>query len=343
MYKDASAEVNGLLIKAQLLQDRKLWRDALGIYRQLLHQQVQTAEVWEGLMQTYLAMEDFENAWDTSLRWEKTLPFDSRVYFLRSMLLASQGEYGQARESIHQALTLQTDQPDYYCLYAELLLTSKSYKESWDVSRQGLAIDAEHVGCLKIQIAALSLLEYDYSSEAFHLLTLTPEDPMTHAIVGWVHLYAHRIKEAQYHFKTSLRIDPMVKSPRDGLLESIKANSVVYRFLMDCRDGNVNDDVARGLRLGWIIVCCVVFIIWVPKHVPREWQWLSSLNRVFAFLFAIPVALVSLLFLNLFLKPLSNAALLLHPFGKMCLEKREKRAALFSVGFCLVLIAYFLY
>ncbi|MDQ1090040.1 lipopolysaccharide assembly protein LapB [Siphonobacter sp. SORGH_AS_1065] len=341
MLKDASDEISKQLYRAEILLDRKFWREALVIYHQLAQQETHLPEIFEGSMNAYFMADEFRNAWKVSLRWEQEFPQDSRVFFLRSILHTRKEEYWKAKDCVKKAIDLEVNQAEYYALYAELLITEKAYKRSWDVARQGLAMDAENISCLKAQISALRYLEYDFSEEAIQLLALCPEDAEVHTVLGTSYLYKGQIDKAREHYQKSLQINPESKEARDGLLESIKASNRLYEFLMNIRDGEVEEEVTQGITMAWTVICGAVLIVLISKYMPEKWKWLMFLSRVFSFILAFPMAFITLFILKIFLKPLSDSFLLISPYGRLCLETAEKRKAYLALVFCLLLIGYF--
>jgi tetratricopeptide (TPR) repeat protein len=104
-------------------------------------------------------------------------------------------------------------------------------------ARMALALDADNTTAAN-QLAQALRLQNKMAENAGHIagmLARDPEDPYTHANAGWSALQRgdHRVAEA--HFREALRHDPDFESAREGLMNSFRARSPIYRaYLSYC-------------------------------------------------------------------------------------------------------------
>src|SRR5258706_135859 len=100
----------------------------------------------------------------------------------------------------------------------------------------GRYADAENA--FRAALAQALRLQNKMAENAGHLagmLARDPEDPYTHANAGWAALQRGRHREAEVHFREALRLNPAFDSAREGLLNSFRARSPIYRaYLRYC-------------------------------------------------------------------------------------------------------------
>jgi hypothetical protein len=121
-----------------------------------------------------------------------------------------------------------------------------------------LSLDADN-SLSANQLAQALRLQNKLVENATHLsgmLERDPEDPFTHANAGWTALQRGQHREAETHFREALRLDPDFDYAREGLLNSFRARSPLYRgylkycFWMQRLSGGARWAVILGLYFG---------------------------------------------------------------------------------------------
>src|SRR6185436_5181990 len=86
-------------------------------------------------------------------------PNEGFAHFARAEVLAESGHSDEAIEEIKQAISLESTQPDYYALLAEIYYRRTRREEALAAAERGLAIDPQHAGCQDRKTQAINYLE----------------------------------------------------------------------------------------------------------------------------------------------------------------------------------------
>ncbi|PTX99564.1 hypothetical protein DB346_17155 [Verrucomicrobia bacterium LW23] len=162
-------------------------------------------------------------------------PNESDYHALQAVILSVLDRPRDATAAAMRGLALQPT--SLYALNAltQTYLSQKQWARAEESSRRALALDADDA--LAANFLALSLRmqnKWDENEEQIRgLLSRNPEDAFTHSNAGWAALTRGDSKAAEAHFRESLRLDPDNDSARDGLLQSFKGRSWLYRRYLD--------------------------------------------------------------------------------------------------------------
>ena len=203
---------------------------------------------------------------------------------------------------------------------ASALAERKKWKECLSVAEEALAIDPRETSALNLRSLANRGLgrRESYGEDIRQALQADPEDAYTHANAGWASLSQGDVGAAETHFREAMRLDPTVEAARVGIIETTKAKFPVYRWFLSLmlRLQKLSAGKQFGLLIGM-------------------WLGVMLLGRVAAenptlMIIALPVLLGYIAFCvaSWFWRPVSNAALLLHPFARLALTVGDKASAL---------------
>ncbi|MDA0811605.1 MAG: tetratricopeptide repeat protein [Verrucomicrobia bacterium] len=98
-------------------------------------------------------------------------------------------------------------------------------------AREALSHDGDHDFAQNLLTQAL-LLQGKTDENAYTIerqLARDPDDPMPHFNAGYAALRRGDHRKAEEHFRESLRLSPSFESAREGMLESFRARSIIYR------------------------------------------------------------------------------------------------------------------
>jgi len=260
--------------------------------------------------------EDAEKAFREGLAQEPNDAF--ALHHLASCQFHMAGRQRDALTTIDSAISLEPNQPDHHILRAFILcvldrpkdalaatvialqlaptsdaaftaeaqahLQLSHWADAERAARQALALDADNSSAAN-QLAQALRLQNKMDENAGHLagmLARDPGDPYTHANAGWAALQSGDHRGAETHFREALRLNPNFESAREGLLNSFRARSPLYRgylkycFAMQRLSSGARWAVIIGLYLavrftsylgGWFGILLglayVVFVLWV--------------------------------------------------------------------------------
>ncbi len=264
-------------------------------------------------------------------------PNESFAFYLLSNVKSVNRGFQEAKDLIDKAIIIEPTNPDYHAYKASLFLQTKDYEDALNSANIGLQIDAENITSLNARSSALVGL--GRRQEAFETidksLATDPNNPDTHANLGWGLLHHGKSDDALMHFQTALKVDPMSEYAKAGMLEAMKSKFPVYRYFLQ-------------------------FMLWLGKMKGKN-QWIFIIGSYIALRllgnladnnetlkpYLVPIiALIVIFFISTWVfSPLMNLYLMTNKFGRYTLSEQQKNTSTF-VGVALLislisLVAYF--
>ena len=202
--------------------------------------------------------------------------------------LGREDQYAGALEAVDQALACDPNEPVYHATRARVLIHLERNDEALAAADTAIGLDptctyaytARAAACFarqkwaEAEHAARAALAFDpddsvaanqlatalrlqgrldeNAAQIRGMLARDPEDAYTHASAGWQALQAGNRAQAEQHFLEALRLDPGMEYAREGLLESFRARSPVYRiYLAYCfRMAQLSPQARWGVIIG---------------------------------------------------------------------------------------------
>ncbi|HLO54841.1 MAG TPA: tetratricopeptide repeat protein [Saprospiraceae bacterium] len=264
-------------------------------------------------------------------------PNESFAFYLLSNVKSVNRGFQEAKDLIDKAIIIEPTNPDYHAYKASLFLQTKDYEDALNSANIGLQIDAENITSLNARSSALVGL--GRRQEAFETidksLATDPNNPDTHANLGWGLLHHGKSDDALMHFQTALKVDPMSEYAKAGMLEAMKSKFPVYRYFLQ-------------------------FMLWLGKMKGKN-QWIFIIGSYIALRllgnladnnetlkpYLVPIiALIVIFFISTWVfSPLMNLYLMTNKFGRYTLSEQQKNTSTL-VGVALLislisLVAYF--
>ncbi|MEZ0295882.1 MAG: tetratricopeptide repeat protein [Candidatus Methylacidiphilales bacterium] len=271
-----------------------------------------------------------------------------------------QGRSGEALSTITDAIAREPNEADYHALQAIILsvldrpkdataaamrglaleptslfalnaltqtyLSQKRWALAEESARKALSLDADD--SLAANFLALSLRmqnKWDENAEQIRgLLSRDPEDAFTHSNAGWAALSRGDSAAAETHFRESLRLDPDNDTAREGLLQSFKGRSWIYRryldycFFMEKYSGTTQLLIVVGLLVGAKVLGAILTGPYKPLG------------------FAVLLAYTAFVLFSHVARVVGNVFLLMDRFARYVLRPEEKLEAM-AVGTVLAL------
>jgi tetratricopeptide (TPR) repeat protein len=228
-------------------------------------------------------------------------------------------ELDQAAAANAQAIALDPDDVHHRRVQAQIRLGQKRWADALAAADAGLEIDPEDTDCLNLR--AFALVKLGRSAEATDAvdasLARDPDNAQTHQARGFARLNAGDADGAVHHFQEALRRDPMLDGARAGLVEALKAKNPLYR------------QVLRWFlwleRFSGKQQIAIVFGLWLAARagsaaLREAGQPMAATLVTYSWL--------GFVLLTTCAVPIFNLLLLLHPLGRVALERRARNDAL---------------
>lgn len=161
-------------------------------------------------------------------------PDDSFAHYALSQVMYQRNRFDEALRSIQTAIRIDPYDADYFGVQAAIYYDQSNWKDASASAKHGLEVDPEHVRCLNIR--SLSLTNLGRRDEAGRGLAVAlerePDNAHSHCSLGFLKLHEGDPNQALVHFREALRLDPNSDAARFGVVESMKARNIIYRWLL---------------------------------------------------------------------------------------------------------------
>jgi tetratricopeptide (TPR) repeat protein len=320
--------MNPNLERALMLYQQSRTELAEGELRQALTAEPQDAYAHALLGLCLAQREKFEDATDETRQAIHLAPDFSFAHYAHAHVLYERNRFPEALGAINEAIRLDPENADQYALLANIHLQEQRWLDALNAAEQGLQFNPEHVGCTNLR--AMAMVKLGRKAEAGRTidtaLAKNPENALTHANQGWTLLEQGQPKPAAEHFREALRLDPQNEWARQGIIEALKAQNIIYALMLKYFLW-----MAKFSRRGqWGIVLGAYFgnriLAAIAQSNPDLAPWILPL-RILYVAFALMTWLAY---------PFFNLLLRLNKFGRLVLS-REQTVATNWFGLCLLL------
>ncbi len=303
-----------------LLIQQERFEMAEQAYRQHLAEEPNDGLAHSQLAMSLLGQKRPDDALAAAREGVGLLPDFSYSHYVLGEILLELKKVKEAEEAAREAMSLDPEDPDLPALLAQIFQVRRNWKSVLEFAEQGLALDPEHIACNNFRAHALQMLNrHDEAGVTLEsTLDHAPENPWTHANQGWNFLRQGDHQTAIQHFKESLRIDPGNEYARQGIIEALKARSVIYRpilaYFVWC------SRLSEGGRWGVIIGAWLLF---------KFARGALGGNEALRPLLIAVIAGYMLFVLTAWAgQSIFNTTLWFHPLGRHALNRDEKRASI---------------
>jgi tetratricopeptide (TPR) repeat protein len=158
-------------------------------------------------------------------------PDEAYVHQAKGSILFEIGNFRGAQKCAELAIALDPENTDNYSLCGQALASQGKSKAALEKLRAGLELDPENTECrhlLSLCLTNAGDLEQSEVSVA-EGLRQDPLGPDAHAQAGFSTLQQNQAAQAMLAFEEALRLDPENEFAREGLLEALKVNNLVFR------------------------------------------------------------------------------------------------------------------
>ena len=179
-------------------------------------------------------LKEFKQATDEAQQAVHHDPDSDFAHYTLARVFYYRNRFDEALEHINEAIRIDPWSPRNFSLLAGIHMEERRWPAALEAAERGLQCDPEHVGCNNLR--AMALVKLGRRSEAGATiegaLAKNPENSITHANKGWALLEAGQHEKALEHFREALRLDPTNDWARHGIVESLKARSFIYSWML---------------------------------------------------------------------------------------------------------------
>jgi len=248
-------------------------------------------------------------------------------------------EYEAAEEKTDQLLTMAPEQVEFHTLKSRLKFAQRYYDAALRYANSALTIDPENTEALnqKAMLAGILGDKEVAANSVLEALEQNPEDPYTIANHGHQLLGQGKVKEALERLSEALRLNPTNSLARYAMQEALKSRFWPYRMFYRYMQfmGRLTARGSWGVIIGAYVVYQIIL---------RVGESNATLAPI---LLPIAYTLVGFFLLSWVINPLMNLYLLTNPYGRLLLDKEDKKMAmltglsLFLALICLGIWQYF--
>lgn len=313
-----------------ILKEQRRYDEAEKFFREALAQNPNDAEALMHLASCQMHMPGREReALQTIDQAIAIEPNESTFHGLRALILCDLRKPADALKSADTAVGLEPTSTFAFTARTHALLHLEKWNDAEQSARMALMLDPDNSGAANQLAQALRLQnKMDENADRIaSMLSRDPDDSSTHNSAGWAALQRGKHREAEKHFMEALRLNPKSESSRDGLLNSFRARSPLYRgYLQYCF---WMQRIGRNQRIAVIIG--LLFISRISRQVfTGQWAVVG---------YAITAIYMLLVLWSWVAKGVGNFILLFDRFAKYALHTREKIEAVAVGGSVVVGIA----
>ncbi len=262
-------------------------------------------------------------------------PDSDRLHAWQGRVLASMGERKQALVAAQRAVELDPEDPFNHNSLTVIYVTERRWKEVEESSRRALELDPDDEEAHHFLSQALLYMgkAHENESNIANRLADDPENPLAHCNAGYAALRAGDHRKASEHFAVALQIDASMQMARDGLIESFRSRSFIYRAYL----AFAFKISTLSRRMGPVLMIGIYFCYRVLRSLFQAID--PRLGQAFVVLY------LTFVFWTYVARGLSTFFLLADRFARTALSTREKYEAVvvgggFLVGFILLMVGF---
>ncbi|MDB4468037.1 tetratricopeptide repeat protein [Verrucomicrobiales bacterium] len=240
--------------RAEHLEQIGRTEDALSAYRAALAIDPKNADLLRRFAHCQMRSEkEAEHALGTIDQAVALVPNDPYNHVVRSLVLADQRKPKLAVAAAEEAIALEPELSIGHTALANAYLKRQSWHAAEVSAKKALSLDPDEEMSANILAHALFCQGKQVENQVHisGLLHQDPEDPYTHYVAGLAALQAEKYQKAEEHFLEALRLNPNFDAAREGLLNTFRARSFVYRSYL--RYAFFMTRLTSGQRYGLII------------------------------------------------------------------------------------------
>ncbi len=222
------------LVRATQLLSLHRYADAETELRRVLAEQPQNGNAFSFLAVALSNQQKAEQALEAANEGVRLSPDDDWAHYILASVLHEADMHKKADAAVHTAIEMDPETAEYWCLAASIQLALGDTDLALDMADRALELEPENTAAANLRAMALQRLNRNDEADATigQVLVLDPNDSYSHANNGWLQMRRGNVKQAADHFREALRLNPNNDWARSGLVESLKARHLVYRYVL---------------------------------------------------------------------------------------------------------------
>ena len=253
------------LTSGRMLREHSRYQDAIDYFNRALSLQPNSVEV---LVEKALCELQMDQPRDAKKSIDQAISIDPNhagCYAVKALILIELDRGRDGCGMAKKAVSLEPHNPTFQRILGQAYMSMEKLEKAEHWLRESLAGDPDDETAANLLTALLRQQNRldENQSEMERLLERNPENAYTHYNAGWSALQTNNHKQAETHFRESLRLDPNFDEARQGLLQSFRARSGFFRlFLKYCFFMQQLSGAAR-----WGLVIGLLFAVKIGRSV----------------------------------------------------------------------------
>jgi tetratricopeptide (TPR) repeat protein len=222
------------LIRGRMLREHSRYEDAIEYLDKAIGAQPDSDEAFVEKALCELQLDKPRAAKVSIDRAISLDPENAMAYAVKALVLVDLDRQRDGCAMAKKALSLEPHHPVFQRILGQTYLAQDKLDKAEHWLRKSLAEDPDDETAANLLTNLLRRQNRLDENQAHmqRLLEKNPENAFTHYNAGWSALQTGNIKQAEQHFRESLRLDPNFDPAREGLLQSFRARSLFYRLFL---------------------------------------------------------------------------------------------------------------
>ncbi len=246
-------------------------------------------------------------------------PDSGFAHYVLANVLSKRNRHDEALSAINTALSIDSEDADYYGLQASLYARQDRWRQALESAEQGLSFDAENSSCESIRSLALERLGRveDALSQAQESVSRRPDSADARVALAWAMLNRGDHQSAAIEFREALRLEPSHEMARIGMIQALNSRYLIFRWIF-----SFYQFVGRMAQYSqWAVILGMFVGMRLLRAAAQAYPAIQP------FVLPISVLYIGFCLLSWIATPLFNTFLRFHPFGRYLLSGRERWAS----------------
>ena len=326
---------SGPIQRAQILLEQSRWGEARDYLEEYLSEHPNDFFGRYYLIIALIELGDKERSRLLADQLLEDAPEEPVVIGLSANVDMADEKFESAESKADLLIEMEPENARAYELKARANFGKRNYDRALESVNRALALDPENVDALNLKILVSGFIRGENTKDVIEeALQLDPNDPSTIANQGYQLVKEGKVTEALERLQYALSLEPTNQLARYAMIEALRSRFWPYRWFLKYKEA-ASKLSARG---SWTLIIGVYiayrFLIGLSRRNPELSPFLSPLIYTILFLFI----------LTWVIDPLINLYLLTNKYGRVLLDRDEKRMAQYTgISFLIVVLAALAY
>jgi len=325
--------------EGDFFRERDRYEEAITSYQEALVIDPENAHVHHMMAYTYFLQDDSKTSLDKAITHiDQAIgsePDNAYLFAFKGFVYVHDEQHKKALKWANQALAIDASCALAWLVTGQAHMQTREWKSAESALRAALKIDPDFIEAKNLLVSVLRSQNRigEASMISGEVLSRDADNAMAHANKGYNHLYQEETKQAEDHFLAALRLEPNQEFAKEGLKQTYRARSFIYRSYL--RYINFMQRFSEKKSFGFVIALIVGFRI-LRKIVESFSPILSAALIAVYLCFAFGSVLATMI---------GNSMILKDPVARLVLNRLEYLSGFVGIGFlcCLVTLPFVAY